>query len=99
MSDCASSGPRTLRGLTESLGGYGEEPAILKVQREGIEHWSFAKLGDHVNRLAAGLAAKRIGRGNQVALLSQNRPEWIVAALSIIHAGAAAVPVDVQLND
>lgn len=32
-------------------------------------------------------------------MLAPNRPEWVIAALGVIHAGAVLVPVDHQLGD
>ena len=38
-------------------------------------------------RLARGLRALGIGRGDRVALVSENRPEWVIADLAIMSAG------------
>src|SRR5271155_519324 len=43
-------------------------------------------------RLALGLRSLGIGRGERVALVSENRPEWIIADLAIMAAGAVTVP-------
>jgi long-chain acyl-CoA synthetase len=45
-----------------------------------------------VRRLAQGLAALGIGPGERVALVAENRPEWVIADLAIISAGAITVP-------
>jgi long-chain acyl-CoA synthetase len=37
--------------------------------------------------------------GDRVALVSENRPEWIVAYFAVTAAGGTAVPLDVQLSD
>ena len=44
--------------------------------------------------LAAGLAARGIGRGHRVAVALERSPEIIVALLGILRAGAAFLPVD-----
>lgn len=49
--------------------------------------------------LAGALVAAGAQPGDRVALLSENRPEWAVAYLAIMAAGAVAVPLDVQLGD
>jgi long-chain acyl-CoA synthetase len=46
-----------------------------------------------VTALAAGLTALGLARGDRVALLSENRPEWGLADLAIMAAGAISVPV------
>jgi amino acid adenylation domain-containing protein len=44
--------------------------------------------------LAAGLAARGIGRGHRVAVALERAPETIVALLGVMRAGAAFLPLD-----
>jgi long-chain acyl-CoA synthetase len=53
---------------------------------------SWAEAADAVSRLARGLAALGIEPGDRVALVSENRPEWVIADLAIMSAGAVTVP-------
>jgi long-chain acyl-CoA synthetase len=89
----------TLQTLIDRFSGSGNRPAILAFQSDKLEHWSYAELLRSVERLSAGLADAGIGRGETVALIAGNRPEWVIAALAVINAGAVLVPVDVQLVD
>ena len=89
----------TLQSLIDSLLELGDQPAVLALHKEGIERWSYAELADHVHQLACGLAETGVGGGDHVALLAPNRPEWIVACLAVIEAGAVVVPLDVQFGD
>ncbi|MFQ5839975.1 MAG: AMP-binding protein [Candidatus Methylomirabilales bacterium] len=50
-------------------------------------------------RLAAHLIGTGIRPGDRIVLLSENRPEWPIAYLGILLAGAAAVPLDAQLTE
>ncbi|MCA3749403.1 MAG: AMP-binding protein, partial [Rubrobacter sp.] len=90
---------RTLGTLIETLPEHGEKPAVLAPREEDIERWSYAELADHARRLARGLAEVGIGRGDHVALLAGNSPEWISACLAAIGVGAVVVPLDAQLDD
>src|SRR5438105_4289114 len=90
---------QTLRSLIERLSEHGDRPALLALRKQDIEHWSYAKVAGHAQRLARGLIEAGAGKGVPVALLASNRPEWMVACLAAIHAGALAVPLDVQLAD
>jgi len=45
-----------------------------------------------VNRFARGLVALGVEPGDRVALASENRPEWAIADLAIMSAGAITVP-------
>ena len=43
--------------------------------------------------MAEGLRKLGVKKGDRVALLSENRPEWIIADLAIMALGAIAVPL------
>src|SRR6202022_3127934 len=51
-----------------------------------------ARRGRHVLGLALGLKSLGIGRGERVGLVSENRPEWVIADLAIMSAAAITVP-------
>src|SRR3954467_267538 len=70
----------------------GDKP-FLWAKRDG--EWrsiSWSEAARQVAALAAGL--KRIGLhpGDRVALVSENRPEWLIADLAIMAAGCVTVP-------
>jgi long-chain acyl-CoA synthetase len=90
---------RTLQSLGRSLAGHGDRLAVLSLGRLGAERMSFAVLADRVRRLADGLADAGVGRGESVAICAPNGPEWLVACLAILEAGAVVVPMDVQARD
>ena len=46
-----------------------------------------------VEELSAGLAALGIGKGDKVAILSENRPEWAFADLACLCAAAVDAPI------
>jgi long-chain acyl-CoA synthetase len=48
--------------------------------------------------VASGLLALGIKSGSRVAILSENRPEWVVAYLGIYLSGMVAVPLDTQIS-
>src|SRR3984957_1219053 len=70
----------------------GDKP-FLWAKRDGrFSSLSWAAAAQHVRRLALGLRSLGIGSGERVALVSENRPEWIIADLAIMSAGAITVP-------
>jgi len=95
----AQPGPDTLQQLRQELSANGENAAVIAFTGEAEEAWSFAKLGDVSTRLAAGLVRRGISRGDSVALIAPNSPQWILAFWAIIGAGAVAVPLDAQSDD
>jgi long-chain acyl-CoA synthetase len=48
--------------------------------------------------VAQGLLALGLKTGSRVAILSENRPEWVVAYLGIYLSGMVAVPLDSQIS-
>ncbi|RJO74507.1 MAG: long-chain fatty acid--CoA ligase [Myxococcales bacterium] len=54
---------------------------------------SWREVEARVRRLALGLAALGVGRGDHVALFSPNRPEWAIADLAIMSAARADIPI------
>src|SRR5207244_2773418 len=89
----------TLCSFIDKLGEHGDRPAILALQKQEIDRWSYAQLGDHVQQLALGMTKEGVDKGVPVALLAGSRPEWLVACLAIVKAGAVAIPLDMQLAD
>jgi HIP---CoA ligase len=65
---------------------------------DGERHLTFAELFAEANRVSAGLVAAGVERGDRVAIWSPNRAEWLVAALGILGAGGAVVPVNTRFK-
>jgi len=63
--------------------------------REGDHYLPIAwnRLAERVAAVAAGLSAHGVRPGDRVALLAENRPEWALADLAILSAGAITVPL------
>src|SRR5215212_738633 len=90
---------RTLGFLIDVLAEHGDRQAVLALQEEGAESWTYAELAAHVRQLAHGLTKAGVSPGDHVMLLAPSQPEWMVACLAVVGAGAVATPVDVQLGD
>jgi long-chain acyl-CoA synthetase len=65
---------------------------------EGYPTVSYREAYRQARGVATGLAASGMKRGDRVAILSENRPEWVVAYLGIYLSGMAAVPLDAQIS-
>jgi long-chain acyl-CoA synthetase len=82
-------------------------PALFREQAERFQsrpmlyakvlgHWSpitWAQARARVDQLAAGLVKLGVRAGDRVALLSENRPEWVLADLATLSVGAADAPI------
>jgi fatty-acyl-CoA synthase len=58
---------------------------------------TWRELDDRMRRLATGLSARGVVKGDRVAVLMTNRPEFVEAVLAANLLGAIAVPVNFRL--
>jgi long-chain acyl-CoA synthetase len=54
---------------------------------------SFQEYRQSVELFALGLASLGVQRGDRLAIISENRPEWIVADMAMVCLGAVNVPI------
>ncbi len=89
---------RTLAHLALSLAARAEQTAIVAVRDDGLDSWSYGRLGREIERVAGGLA-RVAAPGERVGLWLPNRPEWIVIYFAIVATGAVAVPIENTIAD
>jgi len=88
----------TLVDLLEHACETYRRPDALQVKRSGVyEPISSDDLRKSVQRIGAGLAKLGVRKGDRIALLSENRPEWAIADQGILSIGAINVPFYVTL--
>ncbi|HJQ19936.1 MAG TPA: long-chain fatty acid--CoA ligase [Gemmatimonadaceae bacterium] len=89
-----NSAPGTLNQLFFTAIETFDKPDALQVKRDGTYRpISSRELADHVRQVALGLQELGIKRGDRVAILSENRPEWVVADFACLTSGVTDVPV------
>jgi len=76
---------------------FGDAVALQIKRREKWVRYSFQDLWERAQRLSQQLRWLGIKKGDTIALISENCPEWVIAYLSIVCAGATAVPLDCKL--
>jgi long-chain acyl-CoA synthetase len=69
---------------------YADRPALSMVEGERI---FFRELEPRTRRIAALIGLLGVKKGDRVALLSENRPEWGLSYFGISRSGAIAVPI------
>jgi long-chain acyl-CoA synthetase len=70
----------------------GDRP-FLWAKRDGTYRpISWREAARQVSAMARGLRVLGVARGDRVALVAENRPEWVIADLAIMAAGAITVP-------
>ena len=86
--------PGTLTKLFFDAIANFSRPAALRYKKDGA--WvdiSHAQLLERVRRTSLALTDLGLARGDRVAILSENRPEWAVADYACLSAGLADVPI------
>lgn len=89
-----SSIPSTLPGVCLEAIARHNKPDAVSEKRDG--QWvriSAVEFVRRVRHIALGLADLGIRPKDRVALISENRPEWSIADLAILSAGAVTVPI------
>ena len=76
----------------EKAAERGDAPLFWAKRYESWQSTSWAQAREEVTALARGLRAAGVARGDRVLLVSENRPEWGIADLAIMAAGAITVP-------
>src|SRR3954469_1306579 len=62
----------------------------------GRHRWSYREADAEVAAIAAGLTALGLRRGDRIAMLVANRPEFVFVLYAIQRLGAIAVPIGVR---
>jgi fatty-acyl-CoA synthase len=82
---------RTIPGLLDELAArFPAREALVG----GGRRYTYAALREEVRAFAKGLQALGIRKGDMVAILMGNKPEWIIADLAICSLGAIMVAVN-----
>jgi long-chain acyl-CoA synthetase len=63
-------------------------------KQRDFNRWNYAKWGDECRRIARGLLASGLVKGDRVVLWAENRPEWMAVWMGTAIAGIIIVPVD-----
>ena len=72
---------------------FGERAALLHKINGAYREISWREVAETVREVAAGLLDLGVKSGDRVAIMAYNRPEWLVADLAIMSAGAITVPI------
>ncbi len=85
--------------LTRSAQLYHSRPSLTARDRPGDRTINYKGLYQEVLALACGLKTLGIKKGDRVAILGPNSPEWAKAYLATCFAGGVNVPIDSLLSD
>ena len=86
--------PGTLNQLFFDAVSKFNRPDALQVKLGGsYKPISHSEVADRVRHAARGLSSLGVRRGDRVAILSENRPEWAIADFACLTGGMTDVPI------
>jgi len=86
--------------LVEMLGASVErDPAAPALVEVGGDSLSYGELWQGAARVAGGLRALKVGRGDRVAIRLGNGIDWVLAFFGVQLLGAVAVPVNTRFTE
>ncbi|MDT7904708.1 MAG: AMP-binding protein [Candidatus Caldipriscus sp.] len=95
--------PKGYKTITEMFERSAKEYSnrvMSKIKRGGVwREYTFGEVLGYVRKMAEYLKEKGIKKGDFVALVSENRPEWGWGYLAIQWAGGTVIPLDARLTD
>jgi long-chain acyl-CoA synthetase len=90
----AGTGAKTLAAMIIDAGErYADNTALKFNDNDRWVEMSYEELITAAREIAGGLIAEGVEPGDRVAIFSNTRPEWTLADLGAILAGAVAVPI------
>jgi len=91
--------PATIAELPFFASGRFPKPDLLgRCHAGGIDHTSGRQLVERVRDVSLGLTSLGMARGDRVIILSESRPEWLLADFAILTAGAVTTPIYTTLS-
>ncbi len=71
---------------------YGDKPFLWRKVEGTYQPISWTEAARQANLLSRALRARGLQTGDRVCLISENRPEWLIADVAIMAAGGITVP-------
>ena len=78
--------------LEKAVRQYGEKTAIIS----GDQRLSYAELDEASNKVAHALVEMGVSKGDRVAMLLPNSPEFATIYFGVVKIGGIAVPLDIR---
>jgi long-chain acyl-CoA synthetase len=89
----ATAGQTVATLFRDVVTGHGGDVAFRWQDGDAWQEMTYAQYGDAATRIASALTALGIGRGDRVALMMRNRPEFHVADVACVLAGATPISI------
>ncbi len=95
-----SLGLQTLGSIFDyAVENFGQSVSMKSHYPWGYQSISYQELGRLINFLGAGFVASGLEKGDRVALIAKNSPEWTIVYAAVTSCGGVIVPLDIQLME
>ncbi|MDR1949998.1 MAG: AMP-binding protein [Spirochaetaceae bacterium] len=93
--------PNFIHWLDEISAKWQGKTAILyrSGKQKEFTTWSYSHYAEECKRIARGLLAAGLRKGDRVALWAENRPEWMAIWMGTAIAGGIIVPIDFLVSE
>jgi long-chain acyl-CoA synthetase len=85
--------PELYTFLTEEFGKNMTRPVMMRKVDGEYRGITYSEFKDETDNLACGLYTLGIKKGDKVAIISENRPEWVYSDMAVLALGAIDVPM------
>lgn len=85
--------PQLFEFLTDDFGRTSEHPVMKQKVNNQWQEISYSQFKEETELFALGLASIGVKRDDKVAIISENRPEWVYSDMAILGLGAIDVPL------
>ena len=77
---------------------YDKVTALYHWENRQWKNWTYGEITAKVKQVSDYLIEQGLQEGDRVAILSESRPEWVVAFLVAVRCAAVIVPLDAKLT-
>ena len=83
--------------LHEGARNYGDLPYLGGKTGDAYTTFSFKEVDRLTSVFAAALLERGFGKGDNIAILSEGRPSWVIGEFGLLKAGCTSVPLSTKL--
>jgi long-chain acyl-CoA synthetase len=72
---------------------FGDAPMVMEGKSGEYKPVSWSSMAEEAREIASGLLSLGVAKGDRVAIMAYNRPQWLVADMAIMAVGAITIPI------
>ena len=96
MAPQTSTGETVVRFIEDAARKFGPRTALFFKPGFRSQRWTYAQLWEGAGQVASLLQQRGVVKGDRVILWGHNSPQWVLAFLGSMRAGAVVVPLDLR---